>query len=78
VKEDFFARNQYGFSLNKSGKAFFIPLFNHFMRDTRRFNGIESNNRNHIYMLASKLALRMRTFDQTIDDTIAPELEVLE
>lgn len=71
----YFSQNQFGVFLNKVGKAFFIPLFNDFLQDNRRFLQREASHRNHIYMLAGRLAQRMRTFDQTIEDDRIVETE---
>lgn len=60
VKKQFFTKNQYGFFLNKEGKAFFIPLFNEFLRSKRHYLNQESTVRNHIYFLAGRLAQRIR------------------
>ncbi len=73
-----FTQNQFGVFLNKTGKAFFIPLFNDFLQETRRFLNRESSHRNHIYYLAGRLAQRMRTFDQVDNKTMLPEPPPLE
>jgi CRISPR-associated protein Cas1 len=71
----FFSQNQFGTFLNKTGKAFFIPLFNEFLQDTRRFQQREASHRNHVYYLAGKLAQRIRTFEQPSDE---PDLHFTE
>lgn len=60
VESRFFTQNQYGIFLNKEGKAFFIPLFNDFLRSSRSFLGQESTVKNHIYFMAGRLAQRIR------------------
>lgn len=64
VKKEFFTKNQFGLFLNKAGKAYFIPLFNDFLRSERTYFNQESNVRNHIYFLAAKLAQRIRSFSE--------------
>lgn len=61
VKSEFFTQNQHGLFLNKAGKAYFIPLFNDFLRSTRNSLNREASVRNHIYFLASRLAQRIRS-----------------
>ena len=63
VKPAFFTKNQFGIFLNKEGKAYFIPLFNQFMRSERNYFGREAGVRNQIYFLCGRLAQRIRTFD---------------
>lgn len=60
VDKNYFTRNQHGLFLNKEGKAFFIPLFNNFLRSTRNYFDRESTVKNHIYFLAHLLAQRIR------------------
>ena len=60
LKPEFFAKNQYGLFLSKPGKAFLIPLFNDFLRSTRKYLQQESTVKNHIYALAARLAQRIR------------------
>lgn len=61
VKVEYFTQNQHGLFLNKEGKAYFIPLFNDFLRSTRNSLQREASVRNHIYYLASRLAQRIRS-----------------
>lgn len=67
ISSDFFNQNQYGYFLNKTGKAYIIPLFNDFLQSERRFQERQSTVRNHIYRLAGQLAQRIRTFDPSVD-----------
>lgn len=60
IDKAFFTKNQYGLFLNKTGKAFIIPLFNDFLRSERSFLNQESNVKNHVYFLMQKLAQRIR------------------
>lgn len=62
LKNSFFTSNKHGTFLNKNGKAFIIPMFNKFMRDSRRFQQKDLSNRNQIYSVAKALATKMRTF----------------
>lgn len=55
------SKNQYGIFLNKEGKAFIIPLFNDFLRETSSFLGQESTHKNHIHFLCGQLAQRIRS-----------------
>lgn len=71
LEKDFFTKNQFGLFLNKSGKAYIIPLFNDFLRSPRLFLGNETSVKNHIYQLAAKLAQRIRTFE--VDDEFEEE-----
>lgn len=61
VKVDFFTKNQHGIYLNKTGKAYFIPLFNNWLRSEREYLGRNSIVRNHVYFLCGRLAQRIRT-----------------
>lgn len=63
LENSYATANQYGLFLNKKGKAYVIPLFNQWLRSTRRHAGRETTVRNHIYTLAAKLAQRVRTFE---------------
>lgn len=60
IDSAFFSKNQYGLFLNKHGKAYFIPLFNDFLRSKRNYLNLESTVKNHIYFLAARLAQRIR------------------
>lgn len=60
VDKAFFSKNQFGLFLNKHGKAYFIPLFNDFLRSKREYLNLESTVKNHIYFLAARLAQRIR------------------
>lgn len=60
VEAEFFTKNQHGIFLNKKGKAFFIPLFNDFMRTEAEYFSRTATHRNHIYFLAGQLAQRIR------------------
>ena len=64
--DSYFARNQFGYFFNKKGKAYIIPLFNAYLRSTKRFQARDTSVKNHIYNLAAKLARRIRTFDEEI------------
>jgi len=61
IKTAFFTQNQHGIFLNKEGKAFFIPLFNDFLRSERKYFERQATVRNHVYFLAAQLARRIRT-----------------
>lgn len=61
IDTSFFTKNQYGIFLNKAGKAYFIPLFNDFMRSNSDFLGQNTSTKNHIYGLADKLTSRIRS-----------------
>ena len=63
IQDSFFTKNQYGLFLNKSGKAFIIPLFNDFMRTKRNYLQQETTVKNHIYFMAGRLAQRIRAFE---------------
>ncbi len=60
VKPEHFTQNQHGLFLNKEGKAYFIPLFNDFLRSPLNYLNREATVRNHIYFLGSRLAQRIR------------------
>ena len=60
MQPGFFAKNQYGFFLNKHGKAFLIPAFNDFLRQRVTYLQQEATVKNHIYFLAARLAQRIR------------------
>lgn len=62
IDKAFFTKNQHGLFLNKTGKAYIIPLFNDFLRADRKFQQRESTVKNHIYFLAGQLAQRIRTW----------------
>lgn len=62
VDKTYFTKNQHGLFLNKTGKAYIIPLFNDFLRSERKFQQRESVVKNHIYFLAGQLAQRIRTW----------------
>lgn len=64
VLKGHFTKNQHGFFLNKTGKAFFIPLFNEYMRSEIKFLGRESTVKNHIYFISMQLAHRVRAFGE--------------
>ncbi|MCG8331765.1 MAG: CRISPR-associated endonuclease Cas1 [Chitinophagales bacterium] len=61
VANNFFSKNQFGIFLNKHGKAFFIPLFNDFLRSDRNFLHQNTTVKNHIYFLSARLAQRIRS-----------------
>ncbi|MEM6380776.1 MAG: CRISPR-associated endonuclease Cas1, partial [Bacteroidota bacterium] len=61
LKKTFFTKNQYGIFLNKTGKAFIIPLFNEFLRSERTFLNQTATVKNQIYFLAGRLAQKIRT-----------------
>lgn len=64
VQTSFFTKNQHGIFLNKEGKAFFIPLFNDFLRTEYTYFGRSASRKNHVYFLASQLAQRIRTAEE--------------
>lgn len=61
LESDYFSKNQYGLFLNKTGKAYIIPLFNDYMRSQRRYFQRDTSVKNHIHTLAAKLAQKIRT-----------------
>lgn len=61
IESRFFTKNQHGLFLNKAGKAFFIPLFNDFMRTEHEHFSRLATRKNHIFYLAGQLATRIRT-----------------
>lgn len=61
VSANFFTKNQHGIFLNKTGKAYFIPLFNNWQRSERHYLGRNATVRNHIYYICGRLAQRIRT-----------------
>ncbi|MEM6698810.1 MAG: CRISPR-associated endonuclease Cas1 [Bacteroidota bacterium] len=62
IEKNFFTKNQHGLYLNKTGKAYIIPLFNDFLRSERKFQQRESSVKNHIHFIAGQLAQRIRTY----------------
>ncbi|MEZ5038515.1 MAG: CRISPR-associated endonuclease Cas1 [Saprospiraceae bacterium] len=64
LKGTFFTKNQHGLFLNKEGKAFLIPLFNDYMRQTITYLDREATVKNHIYHMAGRLAHRIRTHEE--------------
>lgn len=64
IKPSFFTKNQHGIFLNKEGKAFFIPLFNNFLRTETTYLRRSAIRRNHIYYLAGQLAQRIRKAEE--------------
>lgn len=60
VPAAFFAKIPGGLALNKAGKAFFIPLFNEWLRSERTWGGRKATVRNHIYQLAGRFAKKLR------------------
>ncbi|MEM9984402.1 MAG: CRISPR-associated endonuclease Cas1 [Bacteroidota bacterium] len=74
LESSYVTANQYGLFLNKQGKAYLIPLFNEWLRSTRRHAGRETSVRNHIYTLAAKLAQRVRTFETEEGEEVDPDL----
>jgi len=61
LQQSFFSKNQHGLFLNKTGKAFIIPLFNALLRKETKWLNQESTIKNHVYYLAGRLANRIRT-----------------
>ena len=66
----YFDRRKRGIYLNWAGKAFFIPRFNDWLTEPRRFRGRERSNRMHIHALAADLATRIRSFP--LPDEVMP------
>ena len=64
LQKTFFTKNQHGLFLNKEGKAFLIPLFNDYLRQTITYLEREAIVKNHIYHLAGRLAQRIRTHEE--------------
>ena len=60
VPAAFFAKIPGGLALNKAGKAFFIPLFNGWLRSERTWGGRKASVKNHIYQLAGRFAKKLR------------------
>ena len=60
VPAAFFAKIPGGLALNKAGKAFFIPLFNGWLRSERAWGGRKASVKNHIYQLAGRFAKKLR------------------
>ncbi len=60
IDDRFFGRIPGGIALNKEGKAFFIPLFNAWLRSERTWGGRKTSVRNHIYQLAGRFAKKIR------------------
>lgn len=60
VTPDMFMQIPDGVILHKAGKAFFIPLFNAWLRTERTWGGRKTNVRNHIYQLAGRFAQKLR------------------
>lgn len=60
VPAAFFAKIPGGLALNKAGKAFFIPLFNEWLRSERSWDGKRGTVKNHIYQLAGRFAKKLR------------------
>jgi CRISPR-associated protein Cas1 len=56
----YFAKIPGGLALAKPGKAFFIPLFNSWLRTERTWGGKRASVRNHIYQLAGRYAKKLR------------------
>lgn len=67
LEGSFFTKNQYGLFLNKTGKAYVIPLFNDYLRSEKRAFNRVSTVKNHIYYLAGRLAQRIRTFEEEVE-----------
>lgn len=59
-----FTKNQYGYFLNKTGKAVLIPMFNDFMRSDKKFLGRETQVKSHVHFIAMQLAQRIRAFGE--------------
>ncbi|MEL7340259.1 MAG: CRISPR-associated endonuclease Cas1 [Bacteroidota bacterium] len=74
LEDSHFTRNQYGLFLNKSGKAYLIPLFNDHLRKEVKWLGRSTRFKNHIMYLAARLAQRIRTFEVDADFQIMDEL----
>lgn len=73
VLEGFFThQKKYGVILNKEGKAFFIPLFNEWLRSERLWGGKKTNVRNHIYQLAGRFATKLRAEAEAAADPDEP------
>jgi CRISPR-associated protein Cas1 len=60
VSAGFFSKVPGGLALNKAGKAFFIPLFNDWLRSERSWGGKKTSVKNHIYQLAGRFAKKLR------------------
>lgn len=60
VPAAYFAKIPGGLALNKTGKAFFIPLFNGWLRSERPWGGRRASVKNHIYQLAGRFAKKLR------------------
>lgn len=60
VPLSFFSRIPGGLALAKPGKAFFIPLFNEWLRSERAWGGKKTAVKQHIYQLAGRFAKKLR------------------
>jgi len=60
VPAAYFVKIPGGLALGKAGKAFFIPLFNGWLRTERTWGGKRATVRNHIYQLAGRYAKKLR------------------
>lgn len=60
IKKSFFTKNQHGVFLNKTGKAFIIPLFNQWLRTEIKYLDREATTKNQIYFICGRLASHIR------------------
>ncbi len=73
LEQGYTTKNQFGMFLNKSGKAYIIPLFNDNLRKNKFFLNRELPAKSLIYLLAARLAQRIRTFDIDEDFNLEEE-----
>lgn len=65
VRAAFFNRTATGVFLNKAGKAFFIPLFNQWLRSERTWANKKTTVKNHIYQLAGRFSNKLRSLNDS-------------
>lgn len=55
-KASFFEPKEKGYWLSKTGRHYFIPLFNDYLQQRRKMNGRTLSLKNHIYRFAADFA----------------------
>ena len=63
LKETYFTKDEGGYTLNKAGKRYLIPLFNDFMEERMRFRERLLSRKNHIFRFAGEFAQELLTSD---------------
>ncbi len=61
--KDCFVLNEKGIWLSKTGRKFFIPLFNDFFAQRINYNGKTLSRKNHIFRFAGLLAAKLKAGD---------------